>query len=242
MYNLVYVFHAVPDGEPDSSGSHNNAGDGSFHFEQYWNLKPEQIQEIRTRGQLAILTVGGSSNGYNFTTRAKSQNFVDSFRTMYEDMGGVDGCDFNNFEAHIGSTPDEMIWIAQQLRSLYGPDFIITSPSQPNAEEDMDLAKAMNDAGVLTYAAPQFYDWEGFNEPGYISGRIDAWVKLLGDASKVAVGFSANYPNGPSQEDCIREWNSIKANHPNIRGMFAWSAKTMLSGNNKWGEALYPLL
>ena len=79
-------------------------------------------------------------------------------------MGGVDGVDFNNYEAGIGTSADEMIWIAQQLIDAYGPNFIITTPPQPNASADLSLCKAMADAGVLTYAAPQFYDWAGFND------------------------------------------------------------------------------
>ena len=34
------------------------------------------------------------------------------------------------------------------------------------------------------------------------------------------------------------EWATIKAAHPNIRGMFCWSAQTNLSGGNTWGSTM----
>ena len=97
-------------------------------------------------------------------------------------------------------------------------------------------------SGALTYAAPQYYDWAGCNDPGYISTSIDQWVTRLGDASKVVVGLGGSYSNGPSLSDCIREWDRIKAAHPTIRGMFCWSAQTNLGANNAWGSTMKPRL
>ena len=51
-------------------------------------MTKDQVQTCRQRGQKVILTVGGASNGYNFSDRAKSQNFVTSFQAMYTAMGG----------------------------------------------------------------------------------------------------------------------------------------------------------
>lgn len=235
-FNVIYLFHAKPNGTP-VNGNWNNVGNGSFYFEHYSTVTAAQIQTCRNRGQKVILTVGGAKAGFNFDTRAKSTNFVASFQTMYNNLGGVDGCDFNNFEANIGSSPTELIWIASQLKSLYGKNFIITAPPQPNSLEDRMMLKAMSDAGVLTWASPQYYDWSGFNEPGFISNRTKEWVNDLG-ASKVMLGLSANYTNGPSLQDCIREWDIVKAANPSIRGMFCWSAQTQLAGNKIWGSTM----
>ena len=227
---MIYLFHAKPDGVADT----NNTGNGSFRYEHLDIVTAAQVQICRQRGQKVILTVGGANNGFNFDNRTKSQNFVNSFRKMYTALGGVDGCDFNNFEAGIGSSATEMIWIAQQLRASYGQNFAITAPPQPNSAQDRSMLQAMSNAGALTYAAPQYYDWTGFNEPGFISNSIGQWVALLGDASKVVVGMGGSYSNGPSLDDCIREWDIIKAAHPTIRGMFCWSAQTDLNAGNVW--------
>ena len=62
--------------------------------------------------------------------------------------------------------------------------------------------------------------------------------RMSGCAANSVIGFSANYSNGPSLDDCAREWSAIKAAHPDIRGMFCWSAQTNLQGGNGWGSAM----
>lgn len=235
-FNVINVFHAKPNGTPNG-GNYNNVGDGSFMFEHYGEVPVADIQACRARGQKVALTVGGAHAGFNFDARWKSANFIASYREMYDRMGGFDGCEFNNFEANIGSSPAEMIWIAEQLKGLYGADFGITAPPQPNSPEDLAMLKAMADAGVLTWASPQFYDWVGFNAPGFISNRINDWVNALG-ADKVLLGLSSNYAHGPSLDDCIREWDAVKATHVNIRGIFSWNAQLNMDGGNHWGSTM----
>ena len=232
-FNVIYLFHAKPNGTP-VNGSWNNVGDGSFFFEFHDAVSAAQVQACRNRGQKVILTVGGASAGFNFDTRAKSTRFVESFKGIAARLGGVDGCDFNNFEANIGSSPAEMVWIASQLKAFYGPTFAITAPPQPNSPDDRAMLKAMADAGVLDVAGPQYYDWSGFNDPGFISRRTDDWVGSIGEG-RVMLGLSANYGNGPSLADCIREWDAVKAKYPGVRGMFCWSAQLNLAGGNAWG-------
>ncbi len=235
-FNVIHLFHAKPDGNR-VDGSWNNVGNGSFRFEHHGEVTSRQVQRCRARGQKVILTVGGQHAGFNFDTRTKSRNFVDSFRAMHHAFGGLDGCDFNNFEAGTGSSAAEMIWICRQLKHLYGPEFAITAPPQPNSLEDRAMLKAMSAAGVLSWAAPQFYDWEGFSAVGFISSRIDDWVVDLG-AEKVVLGLTADYPNGPSLQDCIREWDLVKARHPRVRGMYCWNAQFNLRGGNTWGRTM----
>ncbi|MEY4711261.1 MAG: hypothetical protein RIS88_711 [Pseudomonadota bacterium] len=232
-FNAVYLFHAKPRGTP-VNGNWNNVGNGAFEFEYVDAVPAAQVQACRGRGQRVILTVGGAAAGFNFDARAKSAEFVASFHAMHERLGGVDGCDFNNFEAQVGSSPAEMVWIASQLKSRHGSGFAITAPPQPNSPEDRALLKAMNDAGVLDWAGPQYYDWSGFNDPGFISRRTDDWVRDLG-AGKVLLGLAANYGNGPSLADCLREWDTVRARYPDIRGAFCWSAQLNLAGGNVWG-------
>jgi chitinase len=239
-FNVIYLFHAKPEAHV-TNGNWNNAGNGSFMFEHYAEVPAADVQACRSRGQKVILTVGGANAGFNFNTREKSQNFINSFGVMYDRLGGLDGCDFNNFEANIGSSPAEMIWISQQLKARYGAGFAITAPPQPNSPADRAMLKAMSDAGVLSWAAPQYYDWSGFNADGFISTRTNDWVNDLG-ADKVMLGLAANYSNGPSLQDCIREWDRVKTAHPNIRGMFCWSAQLNLQGGNVWGSTMKGML
>lgn len=241
-FNVIYLFQCKPSG-PAVNGSWNNVGDGTFTFEYFSDVSAAQVQACRARGQKVLLTVGGAGAGYAWDNRSKSTNFVASFKAIAAQLGGVDGIDFNNYEAGIvtadnyAAVSTEMVWIAQQLKAAYGDNFAVTSPPQPNDTLQQSLMKALKDANVLTYAAPQFYDWNGFNAVGYISNAINTWSALLGDAN-LAVGLSANYGNGPSMDDCAREWTAIKAAHGGIRGMFCWSVQTNLQGGNAWGKAM----
>jgi len=241
-FNVIYLFQCKPNGSA-VNGSWNNVGDGSFKFDYFNDVTAAMVQTCRGRGQKVILTVGGAGAGYAWDNRAKSTNFVASFKAIADQLGGVDGIDFNNYEAgivtqdNLATVSAEMVWIAQQLKAAYGDGFAVTSPPQPNDTLQQSLMATMKNAGVLTYAAPQYYDWNGFNAVGYIKNATDTWASLLG-AGNVAVGLSANYGNGPSLDDCAREWTAIKAAHPEIRGLFCWSAQTNLQGGNGWGSSM----
>jgi chitinase len=241
-FNVIYLFHCKPAGAA-VNGTWNNVGDGSFMFEYGKDVTRDQVQACRARGQKVLLTVGGAGAGYAWDNRTKSTNFVSSFKALSDQFGGVDGIDFNNYEAGIvtadnfAAVSGEMVWIAQQLRAAYGDNFAVTSPPQPNDTLQQSLMANLKNAGMLTYCAPQFYDWNGFNAIGYIRNAIDTWAAQVG-AANLAVGLSANYGNGPSMDDCAREWAAVKVAHPEIRGMFCWSAQTNLQGGNAWGSAM----
>lgn len=245
-FNVVYLFNAQNRG--------NNTGDGSWHWPFASTVSAQQVQQVRARGQKVILTVGGAGLGFSYRNRTQSANCVNSIRAIIESLGGVDGVDFNNYEARIGTSVAEMVWIAEQLVATYGSDFMITSPPAPTSTggrpvngiamgspDDLEVMGALADAGVLTYAAPQFYDWSFYNRPGTISSITQQWIERLG-ADKVVVGLSANYSNGPSLEDCIREYEAVRAMHPDIRGAFCWSAQNNMAGGNVWGSRMKSML
>lgn len=244
-FNLVFIFHAKPN-VPTATASAlgwrlNNQGNGSFRFYDTGVVTASQVATMRGRGQLVSLTVGGKDAGYAFDTRAKSQNFVASFQDMYAEFGALDGCDFNNYEAGITPSITEMVWIAGRLKELYGNNFICSTPAGPNYTFDQDMCRAMMDAGVLDIANPQYYDWSGYREEGFVRIRNNReWVRGVarGDASRIVVGLSANYANGLSLSECIREYDAIKAEYPAIRGAFCWNAQTNIAGGNLWGSTM----
>jgi chitinase len=213
----MYLFHATP----------NSNGSGAFVFEYGNAVNSSEIQTVRSRGQRVVLTVGGANAGFNFQTRTQSQNFVNSFVSIVNSLGGqLDGIDFNNFEAGIAPSPTEMIWIARELKARYGSNFSVSSPPAPWSAQDLALSKAMVEAGVLDYAGPQFYDDAGLVIPSTIVSYVDKWVTAMGgDPSKVVVGFGSNYSAGSNMAQVQQAWDTIKQKYPTIRGAFGWSAE-----------------
>ncbi len=242
-YNTIYLFNAEP--------LRDAPYPGTFFFPYLNTITAGDVAVCRNRGQRVLLSVGGYNAGFNFTTRAESSAFVRSFQTIYQALGGLDGCDFDNFEEYTvspdppfvpASDPVEMIWIATQLRTLYGSNFSITMPPAPSHVYDQTLALAMVTAGVLNYAAPQFYDWSGFDVPTD-EGFIDAWVTLLG-ASHVAVGLGANYPymGSLTVPQNVDVWMYAKSTYPTIKGLFGWSAQDDAEHGWTFGTAMAALL
>lgn len=232
-YNQIYLFHAEP------------TPTGAFRFGYSDSVTPAEILTCQKRGQRVVLTVGGANAGFNFQTRAQSDAFLSSFKAIYESLGALNGIDMNNFENRIGSSPTEMIYIAKSLKALYGPNFSVTCPPAPGAgwaPLDRTLTKAMAEAGVLDYAGPQFYDSPDLTVTSTIVSLIDEWVLNVGDASKVVVGLTSNYSAGPTLQTSQEAWKLIKAKHPTIRGVFAWSAQDDSRGAWKFGETMAPLV
>lgn len=233
-YNMIYLFHSTP------------SGGGAFQFDYGSAVSTAEIATCRGRGQRVVMTVGGANAGYNFQTRTESQAFIDSFKRIVTSLGGnIDGCDFNNFEAHVGSSATELTWIAQQLKAFYGNDFSITCPPSPGAgyaPMDRTLTAAMSKAGILDYAGPQFYDSADLTVASTIISLIDEWVINNGDERKVVIGLSSNYAGGPTLATSQQVWKSVVAKHPNIRGVFAWSAQDDAGGGWTFGKTMAPLV
>jgi chitinase len=204
------------------------------------------VQAVRARGQRVILTLGGSGAGYCYTNRTQSNNAVASLQDIIAALGGVDGIDFNNYEQRLmlsnqSAFTTEMTYIGQQLKSIYGSDFILSTPAATTYPEDKQFCAAMISAGALDYAAPQFYDWSAFSDPGFISGIIDDWVDAIG-ANHLAMGLGASYSNGTTLTESIREWNASKAAHPDLLGMFGWNYRSNRAGGNVFGTTMVGLL
>lgn len=233
-YNQIYLFHAVP------------VGGGAFRFDYGAAVTAAEIATCQGRGQRVVLTVGGANAGFNFQTRAQSDAFVESFKQMNATLGGqLSGCDFNNFEAFVGSSGTEMAYIGRRLKEIYGANFSISCPPHPGggyAPMDRQITKAMSDAGVLDYAGPQFYDSPDLTQATTIIALIKEWVTHLGSAKKVVVGLTSNYGAGPTLATCQTVWKTLAATYPDLRGVFAWSAQDDAKGGWAWGKSMGTLV
>jgi hypothetical protein len=240
-YNLIYLFHAVPvGGSPGTTGAVTFSAPGNGRGAAT-NLKADIQYARSTQGRKIILSVGGAGNGMSFPNRTKSQTFVNSIASIYTQLGGIDGMDWNTFEADQQPDTAEMIWISLELKKRY-PGFIISAPPAPWKQLDKDFAKAMVTAGAMDYAAPQYYDGPGLNDPAYVAANVKQWVDLLG-ANRVVVGFGiSNATNYMSREQAVSAWNQVKANHPDIRGGFNWQIHTDEEQGWPFANSVAPLI
>lgn len=224
-YNMLYLFAAQPvGGAPGSTGAvfWRPPGNGRGAAASF---KADLQYARRAQGRKIMLSVGGDGNGMSFPNRAKSRVFLASVIQLIEQFGGIDGLDWNTFQAAQAPDTAEMIWISLELKRRY-PGFIISAPPAPWNTLDMQACREMVRAGAMDYAAPQYYDGPNLADPAYMLASVRQWVALLG-AGHVVVGFgvnsAANYMSGAQAQ---QTWRQIEAQHPGIRGAFDWEINT----------------
>ncbi len=220
--NVIYLFAAKPvGGSPGTTGEviWTAPGDGRGAAT---NLKAD-IQYARSKqNRKIILAVGGAGAGMSFPNHGKSQTFVKSISKIIDALGGLDGLDWNTFEADLAPDTAEMIWISLELKKLY-PGFMVSAPPAPWNPKDKAFCAAMVKAGALDFAAPQYYDGPDLATIEFMEKNLEEWITLLG-ANHVAIGFGIwNKKNYMTIDDALESWRRINTRHPTLAGAFAWS-------------------
>jgi hypothetical protein len=219
-YNLIYLFAATPVGGEPGTGAitWTPPGDG---LGAATNLNADIAYARGSQGRRIILSIGGAGNDMSFPDRTTSQTFVSSVAALYTQLGGFDGIDWDTYEGSDSPDTTEMIWIGQQLKTMY-PGFLVTTPPAPWSTVDQTFCSQMVAAGALDYAAPQYYDGPNLATQSYIVPSVDTWSALLGE-SKLVVGFGiADATNYMTVAQVVSTWNAVDLNHPNLRGAFDW--------------------
>ncbi len=219
-YNLIYLFAATPVGGSPGTGAieWTAPGDG---MGAATNLNADIAYARQTQGRKIILSVGGAGNSMGFPDRTTSQTFVSSVASLYAQLGGFDGIDWDTYEGSDSPDTSEMIWISLQLKTIY-PGFLITTPPAPWSTTDQTFCAQMAAAGALDYASPQYYDGPNLATQAYIVPSVDTWAALVGE-SKLVVGFGvADATNYMTVAEVVSTWNAVAANHPGLRGAFDW--------------------
>lgn len=220
FYNVIYLFHCQFNGD----------GSPNFPWLSPSEVRAVDVQQCRNRGQRVILTIGGAGNGFQFTTRTQSNNFIAGIQTIISNLGGVDGLDFNNYEQLPPSQTiiNEIKFIASSLRSIYGSQFAITTPPEPTDNTQyMELARQLDAQGTLTWVAPQYYDRTDVKATNVVFNFTARWISAVAQASQVVVGLgSGNYNTGAATTlaEANREVDRILSANPTLRGVFSWNA------------------
>ena len=265
-YGLIFLFNAQPWAPGVTGNLRDNIGDGTFSLRDAGQaqINPDSIQTVRARGQKVVVSFGGANAGYNFDTRAKSNNFIASVKAILAALQtpangaawGADGIDLNMYEAFVrdlsksnpGATVNfvsEVTYICQQLRAYYGANFIITTPPVPDAFRtpnfaplDAPLAKSLSDNNLLSVVSPQYYGIPNFKS------YHDQWVTLLSNRQQqVGMGLSILRAAGePTFAECKAEVSAILTQYPNTRMVYGWTVQDDLNGGGAWGSEIAALI
>jgi hypothetical protein len=225
-YNTVWLFAAVPVGGPPGTT-------GAVHWSQRrmsaarFNI---DLAAIRASGRRVLLSVGGAGSYIRLDTRPRSDAFIASVESIYAQLGGFDGIDFDIEGGTVW--PAELVYISRALKSAHGDVFAVTFPPAPWSSADKATCSALHAAGVLDLVAPQYYDLTGLSaEPDRVSHAVSnmetAWLPLVGgDASKVGLGYGlANaVPDTMTLASFASVWAALAAAHPRLRGAYCWQA------------------
>lgn len=260
--NLVYLFQAGPAAAdsatyPSGSGAvvliGEGGGVGTFALEDdAWWLG--QVSSIRARGTIVMLSIGGAGAYVDLSTVDKRQACLDSIIDIYDRVGGFDGLDFNleTTENGLPVYPDNMVWVAQQLRARYGSQFCFSIPVAQHTtatyiQHDIDIVTALLAAGVMNFVAPQIYD--GFQtmtesqKITLVNKVMNFWAPYVNnDWSKLGIGFLTvgTSAQAMSVASSYVAYNLLASQHPEIRGAFHFDAKSDSEQDWEWANTLAP--
>ena len=234
-YNLLYLFAA----------RHQGSGRISYippsgYPRNYYN----DVQAARAQGRKVILSVGGQNSGFNLNSRSESNNFINSFVSIYNTVGGLDGLDWNNYESNVIPSTNEMIYVSRELKRRYGSGFLITTPPAAWRQADKDHCRAMVNAGALDYAAPQWYDSDHRKQelPTFMR-QVGEWVNLVGQENLViGLGVREGVYAYWTPSQAREAMQQVLANYPRIRGAFQWEAEWDADHGYGFANQVAPLL
>ena len=187
----------------------------------------------RTAGQKIIASIGGAGGQINTGDRSGFVSGIASIVSILEGSagGGLDGIDWDIEASSL--VKSDVVWISQQLKSVYGSDFAITmAPNGGNVSTYLPAAVALHNAGVLDHYAQQFYD-----SPVSLAAakqRIQQALSAGLPQSVMGVGMmTTSNGNGDSTHwslaQCRTYMADIRSTWPGITKCYIWTEDGHLS-------------
>lgn len=201
-------------------------------------------QAAIAQGRRIVLSIGGANNHFDFPNRAVSDKFIADFQAINARLGNpFSGLDFDNNEGSTPITTSEYIYICQRLQQIYGQRFLITYPAASWDGTNLNLARALVNAGIPNfYAGPQWYDGPGLNDAGNVMSQFTNWANVVGQ-ERMMIGFgirnSANYWTGATAAACLRQ---VLARFPRMAGIYDWEYVYDRSVGNPFANQVAPIL
>jgi hypothetical protein len=224
-YNTIFIFQVLP------SGTKGDLRFDCSSAQTVASLKTD-IAAKRAAGISVRLTFGGAGGYLAISSPAIATTLVSSLQTIIDSIGPVDGLDWDIEGGDL--YPTEMTWIGQQLKSIYGSDFVITMAPKPDDTTQARAAQTMYQGGALDCVSPQFYEQGALTHAEMISNvtdRIDnIWLPAVGgNAAAIGLGFELAAADNTTEDymgpaTAVTCWQNVQTAHPGLRGAFVWNA------------------
>ena len=213
-YNLVLAAFAIGDTTGKITFSHTVQSKASFI---------EDVDALNKAHRPVLLSIGGwDDGGLKITTDGQRRELVNSASKIIDTyhFRGID------WDLEHGIDPIQVAQATRDLKSRYGPDFIVTMAPLLEPEKEIDqLELAARIADVLDLASPQFYNY-GTVDSTWIVDRTLAWGRVVGQ-DKVAMGFmTVDTPSDTgeqSPDNVCRIWRLLHAEARDAPGVSTWS-------------------
>lgn len=249
-FNTWMLFNAQPKVPSGYLGSKDGYGDGTFDMPNIGEtpISNDKLLAAHNRGVRLIVSMGGAGSGYNLSDNSKRQKFLDSVISICGRLSNgsgvgniISGIDWNTFEAYMRGVYDNnpadctantanIVWVSQQLKALYGPNFSIQMPPASSftfSPYDIIVARALKAANCLDYAGPQNYDDSyATKTAGVVSTNNKQWAAEIGQDNIIlglSCGFKGSYAKAMTLPFMQNELDIIMATYPRLRGFFLWS-------------------
>jgi hypothetical protein len=241
------------------AGIHNGQGTGrvvtDFCVPNY--TEDQMIADIdawEASGRICVALIGGGGDGTVIQNETNVKEFMESIIPII-DKYHFQGIDFD-FEN--SPNPDCIASIIKQLKSHYGPKFIIALSPRPY---ELRLPDGYNPYGVyrsvidkagignIDLVQPQFYALMGDSleqQRKYMDADLSEWTSSgLIPAKKIAIGsfFPGDGWLNESITTAVDTYNYYKGVYPTLRGAINWETRDdRLNGwqfATQMGQAVY---
>jgi hypothetical protein len=230
--NLFYLSFAIGDGTGTSGAVtfDSNGGGGISSATMI-----ADIAEVHTRGAKVLLSIGGAVDGaIRITNPTQVSQFVSSVMLIINDYG-LDGIDWDLEETSIQTNAASLVSASQQLKTEYGPGFIVACA--PIVGDPVYEAFALDSSGVCDLFGPQFYN-DGLSDGARQANIVSYVTSMVGrglPASRIMIGTTyAGAAFLPGQMDPIlylQAYQTLVSQGISVRGAFVWEL-TIESSNS----------
>ncbi len=223
--NINVIYLAFAQGDPPSLVGWTAQGEASFVTD---------AKALRAKGVRMVISVGGAQGYVNTSSR---QNFVNGIMNINSKIP-LDGIDWDIEGSALNA--GDIVWISTELKRLRGSNFAITmAPGGGHIHSYPPVAVELHKANALDLIGWQFYDTVVSKEAAL--SRVNSLVSAGIPINKIGVGMMVGDADTYwTVDECITNFNYIKASHPNIRGGYLWEAGR--AGTGDWANRVAPLL